>query len=257
MPAQLCLHIAGGCLLQASAPQESLFYQHIQEQLMAQYNVQSEVQLYSYSRFAALPNIVASIAITATQKHLLIIQIRPSLLFQACSMFSNIQDGSSTYSNRCDSSHTGIQALWNQWLGTANCIAGTIAGQHNSAITRINTHITHCVHWCLQHNVLPVILGPVHSYLTSVHRLYVNSINSTLHKAVDSTGGIYIDAYDLLQTKAHKQNDFFTASGLQLTAAGHRELANHLLSVAGTAIARHSKQSSFSFNHSLANTHNS
>ena len=48
-------------------------------------------------------------------------------------------------------------------------------------ITRINTHITHCVHWCLQHNVLPVILGPVHIYLTSVHRLYVNSINSIVN----------------------------------------------------------------------------
>lgn len=237
-------------MLEPVTANEPLFYQLLQEQLLSQYNVHSAVQLYNYQRFAALPGIVSAIDFDAAHKHLLIIQIRPSLLFHACSLFSNKRPHYVASENFCSTKNEVESSWWKQWLSTANSIAGTLSGQHNKAIIRINTHITSCVHWCLQHNVLPIILGPVHSKLSPVHRLYGNSINEALHKAVDSTGGIYIDAYALLlQEKKHLPN-YFAASGLQLNPEGHEALANYMLAVAGQSIARHSKQLSFT-NHGL------
>lgn len=240
MFAQLNIHIIGGCLLRPNAHTERMFYHQLQDQLATQYDICSLVKLYNYQSFTALPHIASGIRLAAPQKNILLVQIKPDLLLQACSLFSY----GSTYAATkppLDSMYKTPVVWWKRWLQTANHLAGTIAGQHHTAITQINTQLTKCVHWSLQHGVLPIIIGPVFKINFPIDRLYAASINNTLQKAVDITGGIYIDAYAMLQQS--ETVSFFKTNSLQLNAWGHQALGTYLVNVAGEAMARHSKQS--------------
>lgn len=92
MQRKIDLHIIGGCMLgQKALGLSNLFYRKFAAQLQESFGVQCNIQLDGHNDFEILPNKALAIPASPDTPRLLILQLRPALIFRRCNLLAPVR----------------------------------------------------------------------------------------------------------------------------------------------------------------------
>lgn len=250
MPQQLNIHIIGGCMLgQKALGLSNLFYRKYTAQLQQEFGLQATVRLDGHNDFDTLPSKAENITPVPGVPQVLIIQLRPGLIFRRCNLLvpakkkglfpfqwnpyiTGASSGvsSSAEMNLSDQEMGAVHMTGKlqKILATINALAGMLAGFHRKGSRQIADLLIQTADRCTQQHIQLLVIGCVNSYQNKLISIQYKAVNKLLRQYLQQKGIHYIDVFPAMEAKKAAGELLFLEDNYHLSTAGHAVLAEEL-----------------------------
>ncbi|MCC6760812.1 MAG: hypothetical protein IT252_06325 [Chitinophagaceae bacterium] len=258
MQQQINMHLIGGCMLgQKALGLSNLFYRKYSAKLSEAYGVRSNIQLDGHNDFDMLPAKAAAIEPSSLVPQILIIQLRPALIFRRCNLLTPVREKGkfpfqinpyATGKNRqsittnaitIDDTEIGeahVSGILNKLLATVNALAGLAVGFHKKGSSQIVDALVATANICAQKNIQLIIIGCINSYQNKLIKIQYEAVNTLLKKTVREKGISYVDVFPEMEKAMASGNAVFLEDRYHLSAAGHAVVADALFQETASGI---------------------
>lgn len=234
-----------------------LFYRKFAAQLQHEHGIQSSVKLDGHNDFDMLPAKAKAITPVPGIPQVLIIQLRPGLIFRRCNLLAPVlEKGKFPFqwnpyvTGKADAITTANISITDQEMGEAhmpgrlqkivasiNALAGMLAGFHRKGSRQIADLIIQTAEHCAQQHIQLLVIGCINSYQNSLIKIQYRAVNKLLQQYLHEKGICYVDVFPAMEEKKAAGEILFLEDNYHLSAAGHAVLAAELYR-SGAAIIR-------------------
>lgn len=250
MESSVTINIIGGCMLgQRVLGISNLFFRKFSARLLQEKNIRSTVKLHSHNDFESLPEKAASIDAEPNQYQMVILQLRPGLIFRRCNLLVPIRgkgkfrfalnpyitNGKAVASSapvltlqENDADLPVATSTISKIIATANALAGMAVGFDKKGARQIIDFILRTAAICRQKEIKFLVIGCVNSCNNKLLRLQYSSVNNRLKKAMEANSIPYLDLFHLMEDKRKAGINLYLEDGYHLNEKGHALIAENL-----------------------------